>query len=70
MTTTLYRVNGMTCGHCITSITEELTALGGVTGVEVGLVAGGTSTVQVTSEAELDPEAVRDAIEEAGYELV
>jgi copper chaperone CopZ len=47
-----------------------LSAIAGVQAVDVDLVAGGTSTVTVTSEAALDPEAARAAIDEAGYELV
>jgi len=68
-TTTTVRVSGLTCGHCVTSVTEELTALDGVQTVEVDLVAGGTSTVTVTSVAPLDDAAVAAAVDEAGYEL-
>lgn len=63
------QVAGMTCGHCVTSVTAELSALEGVTGVNVALVAGGVSTVTVQSAAPLAPEAVAAAIDEAGYEL-
>jgi len=68
MNTTL-RVNGMTCGHCVTAVTEELSALDGVQSVAVDLVAGGASTVTVASDAPLPDDAVRAAIDEAGYEL-
>lgn len=68
-TTTTVRVSGMTCGHCVSSVTEELSALDGVHSVDVDLVAGGTSTVTVTSDAPLDDVAVRQAVDEAGYEL-
>jgi copper chaperone CopZ len=67
MTTTTYRVTGMTCGHCVAAVTEELTALDGVTDVSVDLVAGGTSDVIVTSEAALDDATVAEAVDEAGY---
>jgi copper chaperone CopZ len=60
----------MTCQHCVNSVTEELTQLPGVSKVDVFLVSGGASTVQVTSDAELDRDAVQVAVEEAGYELV
>ena len=70
MSTTTYSVTGMTCQHCINSVTEELSQLGGVSKVDVFLVSGGASTVQVTSDAELDRDAVQVAVEEAGYELV
>ena len=64
---TAYRVEGMTCGHCVRSVTEEITALDGVTDVHVDLVAGGLSTVTVTGTAA--PADVRAAVEEAGYTL-
>ncbi len=68
-TTTDYRVTGMTCGHCASAVTEEITALDGVTAVDVALVEGGTSTVTVTSDAPLDEAAVAAAVDEAGYAL-
>lgn len=69
MNETTYLVDGMTCGHCVASVTEELGALAGVGAVHVDLVKGGSSTVRVESEKPLDLEAVRAAIAEAGYEL-
>lgn len=68
-TTTTYRVVGMTCGHCVKAVTEELSALPGVSDVGVELVKGGLSTATVTSAEPLSEEAVRAAIDEAGYEL-
>lgn len=62
-------VNGMTCGHCVSSVTEELGAVDGVTAVDVRLNAGGTSQVMVTSDVELDPAVLEAAIAEAGYAL-
>ena len=70
MTTTDYLVSGMTCNHCVSSVTEELSELAGVNTVTVDLNAGGTSTVHVTSSTPLDADAVRAAVEEAGYSLV
>ena len=70
MSTATYQVAGMTCGHCVSSVTEELTKLEGVSEVNVDLVAGGTSPVHVVSAAPLDETAVREAVAEAGYELV
>jgi copper chaperone CopZ len=64
-----YAVAGMTCGHCVAAVTEELSALPGVTGVVVDLVGGGVSAVHVTSAQMLDAAAVRAAVDEAGYEL-
>ena len=70
MTTQTYSVTGMTCGHCAGAVTSELKALDGVNDVNVDLVAGGTSTVTVTSESPLDDAAVAEALDEAGdYKL-
>jgi len=62
MSTTTYDVQGMTCGHCVRSVTEEITEVDGVSSVEVDLEKG---TAVVTGEA--DPEAVKAAVVEAGY---
>jgi copper chaperone len=70
MTTTTYLVSGMSCGHCVSAVTEEISSREGVTGVEVDLVAGGTSRVSVSSTRELPAPAVAGAVEEAGYHLV
>ena len=69
-TTTTYNVTGMTCGHCASAVTEELTKLPGVRDVTIDLVAGGTSPVHVISDTPLDDAQVRSAVDEAGYELV
>jgi len=65
--TTTFSVDGMTCGNCVRHVTEELSALPGVTDVRVDLVAGGSSPVTVTSDAPLADEAVAAAVDEAGY---
>ena len=65
-TTTNYPVTGMTCGHCVGAVTEELTALPGVTAVSVDLNSGGTSTVTVTSDGPVDSAQVAGALHEAG----
>ena len=65
-----FLVAGMTCGHCVSSVTEELSELDGVNAVEVELNVGGASRVQVSASAPLDVEKVRAAVSEAGYELV
>ncbi len=70
MTTTTLHVAGLTCGNCVKHVSEELAAIEGVSAVDVDLVAGGTSTVTVTSADALDPAAVEAAVDEAGYELV
>ena len=70
MTTETIAVTGMTCEHCVTSVTEEVSELDGVTDVAVDLVPGGSSTVTVTADHPLDDQALRGAIAEAGYEVV
>ncbi len=66
MTTSTYTVTGMTCGHCVASVTEELLELPGVTDVQVVLETG---AVTVTSADALDESAVRAAVADAGYQL-
>ena len=66
MTTSTYTVVGMTCGHCVASVTEELSAVPGVEAVEVDLASG---LVTLTSTAALDDAQVLAAVDEAGYEL-
>jgi copper chaperone len=66
VSTATYTVVGMTCGHCVTAVTEEVSAVPGVTDVDVDLASGGLT---VTGEAPVDEDAVRAAVEEAGYEV-
>ncbi|MEU9890745.1 heavy-metal-associated domain-containing protein [Sphaerisporangium sp. NPDC051011] len=66
MTTSTYTVTGMTCDHCVSSVKEEVGEVLGVTAVEVDLPTG---RVDVTGTAPLDDEAIRAAIEEAGYKV-
>jgi copper chaperone len=66
MISATYQVTGMTCEHCTRAVSEELTALDGVTGVSVDLVPGGTSAVTVSSEAPVAEQAVASALDEAG----
>ena len=66
MTTTSYRISGMTCGHCVNAVTEAIGGVDRVTTVEVDLARG---EARVTSEGDVDSDAVRAAVEEAGYEL-
>ncbi|CUU57962.1 copper ion binding protein [Parafrankia irregularis] len=67
MSETTYTVTGMTCAHCVASVSEELGEIAGVTDVAVDL---GSGAVTVTSDRQLDPVEVRTAVEEAGYQLV
>lgn len=62
-------VTGMTCGHCVSSVTEELSDIAGVESVQVQLNTGGASTVTVTSRTAIDPAALKAAVTEAGYAL-
>jgi len=63
--TRTYQVEGMTCGHCVTSVTEEVQEIPGVEAVDVVLETG---TLTVASSHPVD-DAVRAAVEEAGYQL-
>ncbi|SDT00976.1 copper ion binding protein [Friedmanniella luteola] len=65
--TATYTVSGMTCGHCVSAVTEEVTNISGVTDVQVDLASG---AVTITSEAPVEETAVKAAVDEAGYELV
>ena len=65
-TTKTYTVTGMTCGHCSNAVTEEVSAIAGVTKVDVNLDNG---TVTVTGTNFTD-EQVKSAVDEAGYEVV
>ena len=67
---TTVNVSGMTCGHCVSAVSEELEALDGVETVDVDLNAGGISTVTVASERELSPSEIGEAVAEAGYLVV
>ncbi|MEU5026323.1 heavy-metal-associated domain-containing protein [Streptomyces milbemycinicus] len=64
--TTVYQVTGMTCGHCEGAVSEEISAIAGVSSVKA---VAATGQVTVVSAAPLDDEAVRAAVDEAGYEL-
>ena len=65
MSTQTFTVTGMTCGHCVASVTEEVSEVPGVDHVDVVLETG---TLTVTSSEPVD-DAVRTAVEEAGYRL-
>lgn len=64
---TTFEVKGMTCGHCVNAVTQEVMAIEGVESVSVDLESG---RVSVESGAALDEAAIRGAVDEAGYELV
>ena len=62
-----YTVQGMTCGHCVNSVTEEVGAVAGVQQVDVDLPTG---RLTVTGDADVPEADIRAAVEEAGYQLV
>ena len=66
MSTQTFPVTGMTCGHCVHAVRSEIQQIPGVTEVDVDLVAGGTSTVTVASEAPVSESDVAAALDEAG----
>lgn len=65
--TTTYPVTGMTCQHCVNAVESEVREVPGVTAVDVDLAGG---SVTVTSDAPVDVEQLRAAVDEAGYALV
>ena len=67
MTTSEYQVTGMTCGHCETSIREEIEQIVGIQSIDVSAKTG---KLIVTSQIELDDAEILAAVEEAGYEAV
>ena len=66
MTTSTYTVTGMTCSHCVASVTEEVSKIPGVTDVQVDLPTG---AVTIASDQPIAAGSVKEAVEEAGYEL-
>ena len=66
MSTATYTVVGMTCGHCVNAVTEEVSQVPGVSAVDVDLASGGLT---VTSDTPVEESVVRAAVEEAGYEV-
>jgi len=64
--TTTYTVAGMTCAHCVASVTEEVSEIPGVEDVQVDLASG---AVAVTSNQPVSAEAIKAAVEDAGYQI-
>lgn len=69
-TVTTLNISGMTCGHCVASVMEELEALEDVTSVAVELNKGGVSRATVTSGSELPPARLTESVAAAGYLIV
>jgi copper chaperone len=66
MTTTTFTVSGMTCGHCVAAVSEEIVKIHGVATVDIDLNSG---IVTVESAEPIDPDLITEAVDEAGYEL-
>lgn len=62
-----YRVSGMTCGHCVSAVTDEVAAIPGVQSVQVDLASG---AVTIVASAPVDDAVVAAAVDEAGYEVL
>ena len=65
-TVQVFEVTGMTCGHCVSAVTAEISALPGVSEVSIALVPSGTSSVEVTADRALTTDEVTAALDEAG----
>jgi copper chaperone CopZ len=63
-------VDGMTCGHCVNAVTEEISKIPGVTAVNIDLRAGEISPVTITAGNEISDADIAAAVEEAGYSIV
>jgi copper ion binding protein len=64
--TATFTVSGMTCEHCVASVSDEVLEIAGVTGVDVDLPSG---RLTITSDQPLSEDAVASAVDEAGYRL-
>jgi copper chaperone CopZ len=64
---TTFTVAGMTCGHCQSAVTEEISAVDGVETVSVDLTTG---TVTVTADRAVDRADIAAAVDEAGYSVL
>jgi len=64
------RLVGLTCGHCVASVTEEVQDIRGVTAVAIDLVPGGESRLTISGDREVSREEIAAAVSEAGYRLV
>jgi copper ion binding protein len=65
--TTTFQVGGMTCDHCRTAVTTEVSAVPGVQAVTVDVEAG---TVTVSVDQPVDQSDIAAAVDEAGYTLL
>jgi len=70
MSTVVVDVQGMTCQHCVKAVISEIEGIEGVTGVSIALEPEGTSQMTVEAESNVSADALKDAIAEAGYDMV
>jgi copper chaperone CopZ len=70
MSTTDYTVTGLTCNHCVMTVSRAVAIVPGVAEVSIDLVANGESTLHVQSDDHVDASAVETAVEAAGYHVV
>lgn len=70
MSTKDFGVTGLTCNHCVMTVSRAAALVPGVTGVTIDLVANGQSTLHVESDSDVDAVVLEKAIDDAGYELV
>jgi copper chaperone CopZ len=70
MTNIDFTVTGLTCNHCVMTVSRAVAMVPGVTGVSIDLVANGESTLHVESSDPIDPDVLGSAVHDAGYELV
>lgn len=69
MSRKIVNVSGMTCGHCVQAVTEEVQKITGVTGVDIVLNTDGASQVTIFADVDLSDSDIAAAIDEAGYEI-
>lgn len=70
MSTTDFTVTGLTCNHCVMTVSRAVATVPGVSGVTIDLVANGESTLHVQSNEDVDSSAVVNAVEASGYHVV
>ena len=69
MSETNIKVAGMTCGHCVNAVTEELSKISGVTGVNIELNTDGPTPVNIVADIDISDADITAAVEEAGYTI-
>jgi len=70
MTNIDFTLTGLTCNHCVMTVSRAVALVPCVTGVSIDLVANGESTLHVESTVPIDPDVLGTAVHDAGYELV